>query len=754
MDYVFVNGNFYGFVTNYKSGNLLRLDFGNSLLNNPSFVNLGNFNNTIPNDGGAGGIQVIQHEGNWYAWIVAGYPPGGSNPRLIRIKFGNNITNTNPVVTNMGNIGNMYDPKDLVIINENGQWYGFTVNAETNTITRFDFTSSFENIPSATNLSNIGNLLYPTGIFATEQNGIPVFFITNGGDNTRIGGKYSITRLNFNSGVNALPDGINLGNVGNTLQHPRDITLMDFCDRIYGTIINAHPFYNDFLYLNFENSITNVPTGKLPAEPNVLDFPYSFTDFINVGEELVGFVINKGNNSISRVKFANCNDANPGISNDAQPEPVLYNRPGNYTVSLVINKGLPNESVYCKDVVVKRCSDEMIINSDTTLCVNQQLAIRTYPAVSYQWSPASGLDNATAANPIASPQQTTKYYVDALLPDNSSIRDSITITVLPAPVATVSNDTIICRGAVVPLQASGGNAYLWTPSASLNDSRISNPISSATENITYRVFVSATNGCSDEDSVRIQVRPYPNFSASGDLSICVGEAALLTATGGDRYNWSPVSLVSDPQASTTSARPSSNTIFSVTISEQTCQYDTTIHLPVEIHNNPVVTATSSNDIDCTTPTSQLMAQGASSYTWSPATGLDNSSIPNPISFVETNTVYQVIGTDEFGCTASATVEIKSEKAGEPGFVLPNAFTPNNDGRNDCFGIKRWGSADVQLFTIYNRWGKIVFQTKDPGDCWDGKFNQKPQPQGGYCYVILANTFCGPVKRTGMITLIR
>ena len=86
--------------------------------------------------------------------------------------------------------------------------------------------------------------------------------------------------------------------------------------------------------------------------------------------------------------------------------------------------------------------------------------------------------------------------------------------------------------------------------------------------------------------------------------------------------------------------------------------------------------------------------------------------------------------------------------------MPNAFTPNNDGKNDCFGIQHWGDAVIKQFSIYNRWGALIFQSADPSQCWDGTWKGKPLDGGGYVYIIKATTLCGEVTKKGMLTLIR
>ena len=80
IDYVFTNGNYYGFVVNNSPGGLVRLDFGNSLLNTPAVTSLGNIGGAIPNS--AEGVQIANDNGKWYVLIVGGEAASGSNPLL------------------------------------------------------------------------------------------------------------------------------------------------------------------------------------------------------------------------------------------------------------------------------------------------------------------------------------------------------------------------------------------------------------------------------------------------------------------------------------------------------------------------------------------------------------------------------------------------------------------------------------------------------------------------------------------------
>jgi gliding motility-associated-like protein len=115
-------------------------------------------------------------------------------------------------------------------------------------------------------------------------------------------------------------------------------------------------------------------------------------------------------------------------------------------------------------------------------------------------------------------------------------------------------------------------------------------------------------------------------------------------------------------------------------------------------------------------------------------------------------LYTVEGQDAFGCRATAQVQVVIRQNNS--FKMANAFTPNSDGNNDCFGIRSWGRLLKVDFSIYNRYGMLVFHTTNSAECWDGKLKGNDQPTGTYVYSIVAVTECGVIKRKGSVTLIR
>jgi len=170
---------------------------------------------------------------------------------------------------------------------------------------------------------------------------------------------------------------------------------------------------------------------------------------------------------------------------------------------------------------------------------------------------------------------------------------------------------------------------------------------------------------------------------------------------------------------------------------------------------PNVTAFKSNDIDCSNDRSQLNAAGADQYVWTPAITLNNPGIRNPIATPLSTTGYIVKGTDTTGCTGYDTISVKVDNINKGGYMMPNAFTPNNDGLNDCFRIKYWGVINDLEFSIYNRWGERIFFTRDATQCWDGTYKGVKQNGGVYVYMIKAKTNCeAEVFRKGTFVLVR
>lgn len=398
----------------------------------------------------------------------------------------------------------------------------------------------------------------------------------------------------------------------------------------------------------------------------------------------------------------------------------------------------------------------------TSVCPGIPQALQASGSQTYSWSPATGLDNPNTRNPTfvlpaTSVAQTIQYTVTGTSALGCQATATATITRLPALLFLGPSNRQICAGDPIQLYAGGGNIYSWSPAAVLDAAGSPAPV--ATINATTKFYLEITdaNLCTERDSLVVFVRPVPTYSRPRDESICYGFDVKLTNSNGAGYvyEWTPADGLDNPAAPVPVAKPQATIDYSLHISDSVCaSYDSTFIVNVEVRPSPVITTEKDNDIDCSVHSAQLRANGGLYYTWTPASGLSDYRSALPIATIDSTTTYVVKGTGSNGCYAYDTLTVNVTATGANTFIVPNAFTPNGDGQNDCFGVKRWGDVQLVELAVYNRWGVQVFATRNPSDCWDGTFRGKMQETGSYVYYIKAHTFCGVIERKGTLMLIR
>ena len=168
---------------------------------------------------------------------------------------------------------------------------------------------------------------------------------------------------------------------------------------------------------------------------------------------------------------------------------------------------------------------------------------------------------------------------------------------------------------------------------------------------------------------------------------------------------------------------------------------------------PVLKISKANDINCTLPYTKLHVTGADTYSWMPKETISNTNTDSPTAAPGQSTTYFVTGSYNNGCSTTDSIKIAVDfSAGV--LLLPNSFTPNGDGLNDCFGLKYHGNIQSFTLTIFDRYGEKVFRTNNISQCWDGTFNGKNAIPGNYVYSLTAKTSCGNVNKKGSVLLIR
>ncbi len=450
---------------------------------------------------------------------------------------------------------------------------------------------------------------------------------------------------------------------------------------------------------------------------------------------------------------------------------VTWNSGANTTATLsIVNKGNPAGTDYFaiddisfSSYSIKKDSvtitvDTPFVNTrpDTAICKSISVKLVTTGSVDYSWSPAAGLSNVLISDPVATPGTTTKYIVTGKNVNGCIATDSVIISIKPNPVILKTGDTLVCRNTTVPLFAStnGGVNYTWSPAASLNNPGIPNPVATPAANTRYFVTVTGANNCSSKDSVNVTIKAIPVFTVSPGKSVCLNSRPQLNAAGGNYYLWSPAASVNNAFISNPIATAASTTLYAVIIKDTTCGDVDTLYTNLIILPLPTITASKLNDINCSIGSADLKATGGLQYVWSPAAGLNDINSPTPIASPGRTALYTVKGTDNNGCSNTDRVTVIVDLKGKATYLMPNAFSPNGDGKNDCYRIKYFGQVSELQFFIYNRYGNIVFTTTNPDDCWDGTYKNKPVEGGNYVYYIKAKTACGPVEKKGNLILLR
>jgi len=476
--------NYYVFITNVNDGTLTRLSFGNSLINVPVSTNLGKLGYLLKN---IEGIQIKRDNltGNWFGLIA-----GGENRFLIKLNFGNSLSNI-PIAIPMGNPDNLLTyPHTIYTFNENGNWYSLIGNSDLNTIIRLNFGNSLDNAPTATDLGNIGGLNGPVGFYPVMENGIYYLFVVNRNNNT-------LSRLNFGSSLSNTPTGVNIGNVGGTMNTPRSISIIRDCGQVFGFVVNESP--NDIVRLTFPTGLLSSPQGVSLGNIANFAFPHHISELFRVGDSLYTFIMNVNNSTISRLCFPSCNNASISSSTLQNPPPYSYNSPGIYNISLVVDEGMPTQSNICKEVLVVEVPTPSF-TGDTLLCVGDTLNLisNTYSGCTHEWTGPDGYvsTNQNLLIPGADTTTSGKYTLVLKLNKCTSKAVSSNVSVTIRPVVDLGIDTIVCPGTSLVLNAANpGSNYLWNTGADTRTILVENPGNYA---------VNVSNGsCSVSDEISI-----------------------------------------------------------------------------------------------------------------------------------------------------------------------------------------------------------------------------------------------------------
>ncbi len=326
----------------------------------------------------------------------------------------------------------------------------------------------------------------------------------------------------------------------------------------------------------------------------------------------------------------------------------------------------------------------------------------------------------------------------------------LTIKVVANPVTTAAGDTPLCEGALLTLKATGGTQYQWTGVNSYSATGDVVTISNVqTVNAgKYYVLVTNADNCSHLDSVTIAInnRPVAGINITS-ATICSGKDVQLIASGGTSFEWKPSTGLSSSVVLNPRASPASTTQY-MAIAFNAAGCTDTAYADINVIESPKANAGPDKAIIAGSPVqlSGIVGGQNITFSWSPPTEIDNVQSLQPIVTPAADKEYTLTVSSAACGDATDVVKVFVFKD----IYVPTAFTPNNNGRNDTWNIPALNAFTNADVWVYNRWGQVVFQTKNTYIPWDGKYKGLPQPAGVYVYVIDLKLGGKPLKGTLML----
>jgi hypothetical protein len=279
------------------------------------------------------------------------------------------------------------------------------------------------------------------------------------------------------------------------------------------------------------------------------------------------------------------------------------------------------------------------ITGPSSVCIGDQITLTSSSSYQYNWS-----TGATTQSIVVSPTANTTYSLTVSTPCGTSPMATKFVSVTPPPAASVSpsSNQTICQGGSVLLTASGGSSYLWSTGAG------SQSISVSTSGQYYCI---ASNSCGSDTSniVTVTVLPAPVVNlTSSNSPICIGDSAVLSASGALSYVWS-----TGQSTSQITVYPTSNTTYTVTATDGNGCTGTN-SIGVQVTQLPVANAGPDVTIQIGDSTIVGGASSGTSYLWNTGATTQQITVTPTVTTTYTLIVSNQCGSDTDMVTVTVT----------------------------------------------------------------------------------------------------
>jgi gliding motility-associated-like protein len=365
-------------------------------------------------------------------------------------------------------------------------------------------------------------------------------------------------------------------------------------------------------------------------------------------------------------------------------------------------------------------------------------------------------------------------YVDPLTSCTNTASTSLVVN-SGIQISVTPDNVTICSGSYASLTALGAQSYSWSPASSLSASTGAAVIANPTATTQYTVVGTNADGCTGSAVTTVDIHPMADLNFTPEpadgcapLTVDFEFNATMSVVQNNSWLWN----FNDPgyPGNTSTLQEPTHTfqnagIYNVLLTIATihgCQES--FVTPVTVHPKPIAAFSTQPDVAYINhPEFQFIDESVYGSYWywdfgDPASMLQNySDIQNPLHMYSDTGTFEVMLVVESQHHCSDTVINEVYIFPESLFYIPNAFTPDEDGLNDYFKPEFTAIMEnMYEFYIYDRWGRLVFETKDINDSWDGRLKSGEFGRGGvYTWVIIFyERNMNKHKIAGIVTMIR
>ncbi len=384
------------------------------------------------------------------------------------------------------------------------------------------------------------------------------------------------------------------------------------------------------------------------------------------------------------------------------------------------------------------------INENPVICPGENTVLTSStatPGGTYLWIPSGETSDQISVSPNVTTSYSLIYTVNGCSSDSATT--TVTVNLANSPIfdsfGPFCEDAILAQ-VILPETSNNGITGIWNPQM----------LSTSNPGVNSYVFAPNPGQCASNYTLNVEVFAAPQIEAGNNVTICFGQSASLSGSGGTTYTWS------DNVQNGVPFTPNVTNVYYLTGSDiNGCEAFDSVTITIV----PVPTA--SFTADPTVGVAPLnvsftnSSSNATSYNWDFGDG--NSS-------TQENSSHEYLNSGDFEiwlvasngiCQDSISQIIQVVEPGEPIISVPNVFSPNGNGANDEWFISTENISELQVI-ILNRWGNQVATLEKTTDFWDGKTDSGDEvTDGTYFYKYEAKGVNGKIYTgSGFISLLR